>query len=966
MVLVLDGEAGIGKSRLVSEALTRFRKPGDLVVMGHCVELSGGELPYGMVSDCLRALVRQVGVEEVRTGAGEELPTLAALCPALGAAASVVDRAAVLGAFVSLVERLAEDRLVWLVVEDLHWSDSSSRELLGYLVRVTGACRLAVLITTRTSDPSAPVAVSGFVSELVRAPDVDRVTLGPLSPVEVAEQVQALTNATASSRLVERVVALSQGVPFLVEQLIAAGIGDTGPVPASAWQPMLARVDRLDQQTRRMIQIASLADGHLTHQRLEQAYTQAEPEDADQFDGAVTSAVRSQMLRFDPTRHSYEFVHALLRQAVDASVLPVDRLRWHRAWATVLAKAHGDAADTQLQVATAHHWAQAGADVEAFDSALAAAAHCRRLGAMAEMATLLRRALDLWDRVPARRRAGRTRDSLLFDALNALVMADDGTGAALLDAELSRSDAGADPLRHLCLRLERDLMSDHVRPVGRGGRVDDNALWQRAVESLDTLMAAEPSPFVVVVLVDLSAYLTAREPDSAMEIAHRAAVLAAGLGDLRLREMATGRLTYELAYQGRFDDAVEACDRLFEEHPGRHAELLELDQFRGMWLMYAGRYHEAVTNSQRLRSRLGDARVARGTWGFATWILADSLIALGRWDEAKEMMDTWVETLPAWHDRIVYTAKHVGTFACQRGDLTTARQWLEAARWDSPADEASAWFLARTQYRNLQAQIAVADGEPEAARDALAPLLGHVEARRVPDMFDHLILAAQVESELADLRAHAPDAAAGHAIEAIRGTAADVPRLTELAVTLATHLEAELAHATGHDDPAMWNAVVARWRDVGNVPYLAQSLVRLAAAHLQAKNRQAASAPLTEAMQIASNLRAEQLRSQIVELAHRHRLPLAGESTDPGQRGEGRLAGLTARELEVLQLLAQGMSNNEIGSSLFISPKTVSVHVSRILTKLGVTSRAKATAIAYEDGILQAPSCDAAFTDPGR
>jgi DNA-binding CsgD family transcriptional regulator/tetratricopeptide (TPR) repeat protein len=945
MALVVAGEAGIGKSRLVSEAIGRFRRPDDLVLVGHCVDLSSGELPYGMVSDCLRALVREVGVEAARTIAPDALPVLGALCPSLGTGASVVDRAEVLGAFVSLVERLAEHRLVWLVVEDLHWSDASSRELLDYLVRVTGPCRLAVLITTRTSDAPAP-AVPAFFSELVRVTDVDKVTLGPLSPVEIAEQVRALTDQAATPLLVERVAALSQGVPFLVEQLIAAGIGDTGPVPVSAWEPMMARVDRLDPETLRVIQMASLADGHLTHPWLEQVYVQVESADVDQFNGAVTAAVRHQVLGFDPTRHVYEFVHALLRQAVDASVVPVDRLRWHRAWATVLAEACERGADPQLQVATAHHWARAGADVESFDSALAAATHCSRLGAMAEMATLLRRALELWDRVPAAAtRAGRTRDSVLFEALNALVMADDPTGLALLDAELSRTDADVDPLRNLCLRLEHYLLS------GELGQGQDTGLWQRAFASLDTLMAAEPNPFVVVALVALGVR-SADEPDRAMEVTRRAADLAAQLGDLRLREMATVQLTHQLAYQGRFDDAVETCNRLLEQS-GRNAELFELEQARVMWLMYAGRYHEAISASDRLRTRIGDPRLARGTWQFATWILTEGLLALGRWDEAQELMDTWAASPPAWHDRIVYVAKHVGAVACQRGDLATARQWLQAASWPNPADEASAWFPGRAAYRHLQAQVALADGEPGAARAALAPLWGRIEAPQVPDIFDHLILAAQVESDLAELREHAPDVAAARAIEAIRGTAGNVPRLTQLANALASHLEAELAHATAQDGPATWLDVVNRWREVGHIPYLAQSLVRLGAAHLQQGDRQAAVASLTEAFGTATELGYEQLQSRIVQLAHRHRLQLAGDS--PGQRlgGQGRLTRLTDRELEVLRLIAKGMTDKEIASSLFISPKTVSVHVSHVLTKLDVNSRAKATAIAYADGIFR-------------
>ncbi|MGH3453478.1 MAG: response regulator transcription factor, partial [Nocardioidaceae bacterium] len=102
---------------------------------------------------------------------------------------------------------------------------------------------------------------------------------------------------------------------------------------------------------------------------------------------------------------------------------------------------------------------------------------------------------------------------------------------------------------------------------------------------------------------------------------------------------------------------------------------------------------------------------------------------------------------------------------------------------------------------------------------------------------------------------------------------------------------------------------------------------------------------------IASDLGAQPLRDRMIELAHRGQLNL-GDGTDSQRIDVGRMARLTPREVEVLRLVAQGMSNNEIAQKLFISPKTASVHVSRILTKLGVNSRAKATAIAYEERIL--------------
>jgi DNA-binding CsgD family transcriptional regulator len=248
--------------------------------------------------------------------------------------------------------------------------------------------------------------------------------------------------------------------------------------------------------------------------------------------------------------------------------------------------------------------------------------------------------------------------------------------------------------------------------------------------------------------------------------------------------------------------------------------------------------------------------------------------------------------------------------------------------------------------------LSLAEGKPEAAREALAVLWGRIEAPRVPDIFDHLILAAQAESAIAALPGHSPDDAANRAIEAIRRTGAEVPRRTSLAVTLAAHLDAELEHATGHDDAAMWLDVVKRWREVGHIPYLAQALARLGAAHLGEKDTQAARATLTEALNTATDLGYEQLRAQTVSIAQRHRLRL-GATASCGLRGEARLADLTAREVEVLGLVAEGMSDNEIAEGLVISAKTVSVHVSHILRKLGVNSRAKAAAVAYERGIVR-------------
>ena len=153
--VLVDGEAGIGKSRLVAEAISRFREPDDVLIVGHGVELSGGELPFGMASECLRSLVRGAGAEEVRAAAGESVAALSVLCPPLSPGGSEVQRGQVEQAqlfygFVSTLETLASERLVWLVLEDLHWADASSRDLLSYFVQVGGGSVSAIDVGDRT------------------------------------------------------------------------------------------------------------------------------------------------------------------------------------------------------------------------------------------------------------------------------------------------------------------------------------------------------------------------------------------------------------------------------------------------------------------------------------------------------------------------------------------------------------------------------------------------------------------------------------------------------------------------------------------------------------------------------------------------------------------------------------------------------------------------------------------------
>ncbi|MGH2399791.1 MAG: LuxR C-terminal-related transcriptional regulator, partial [bacterium] len=626
---------------------------------------------------------------------------------------------------------------------------------------------------------------------------------------------------------------------------------------------------------------------------------------------AASTAVSSHVLDFDPNEHAYTFVHALLRQAVDATVLPVDRRRWHRSLAMLCAQFEGHAADPRLPIAAAHHWAQAGAVTEAFDAALDAAAECLRLGAMGEMATLLDRALQLWDRVPASTRAGRDRDSLLCDAVMAMEKTTDSERiVTLLDTELRRSDAGDDPVRNLCLRLQRDYFAQAL------GSDPDPALYEEALSSLDALMSAEPSPVTITGLLDLGFQLSDSMPELSLQVDSRAADLADQLGDSALRRETTEMAAAQAAYQRRFDDAAEMLKPLLHQGADAAVEVAQSEWHCGLWLMHAGRYEEAKAAFERALTRLSDPRLAPATWVDVARELGEVLFVLGRWDLAQDLSDRLAEVPSTPDYRTVWGAKLAGTLACQRGDLDTAQHWAQTARTQIPPDEEALWLPVRASYRLLRAEIAVSRGDLHAARDELAPLWHAAGTDRIPDVWRPLLLAAQIEADLVTGPGEPPNGAEDSTVTAIRALADRVPQLDQLAYAWSAHLDAELARAAGRDDPAAWSGVVEAWRGLGHVPYLAYSLMRLAAAQLADGDRDAAVGPLTEAFRIASDLGAQPLRDRMIELAHRGQLNL-GDGTDSQRIDVGRMARLTPREVEVLRLVAQGMSNNEIAQKLF-------------------------------------------------
>ena len=186
---------------------------------------------------------------------------------------------------------------------------------------------------------------------------------------------------------------------------------------------------------------------------------------------------------------------------------------------------------------------------------------------------------------------------------------------------------------------------------------------------------------------------------------------------------------------------------------------------------------------------------------------------------------------------------------------------------------------------------------------------------------------------------------------ALERAAADIPRPGPVEQAHAAVFDAEASRAAGCPDRAAWDAAAAAWESLGQPYPLAYALLRAAAAAAAAGDRDAAASRLQQAAELAGQLRARPLLAQISRLARRAHVEIAGTSPD----GPAAPFGLTGRELEVLRLVAAGLGNREIAAELFISPKTASVHVSKILGKLGVASRGEAAATAHRLHIFDPP-----------
>ncbi|PJI90997.1 ATP-binding protein [Luteimicrobium subarcticum] len=942
-LLLVGGDAGVGKTRLLGRAAERARDRGAAVVESHCVDLGAVGLPYLPFVEALALLRGQCEiVEEV----AQQRPALARLLDA-DASAAPDDRLQLFDGLATVLARAGSPGApLVLLVEDLHWADPSTLDVLRFLVARMRDEHLAVIATFRSDDLHRRHPLRPVLAELGRHPRVSRIDLAPFSAAELRVFTTAVAGRPLPPAAFETVRERSEGNAYFAEELVASGVA-RGELPWSLAEALQSRVDALDPASQRVVRAAS-ADGRVVQERLLRAVLEtgvlpltgtagaSAGGGSGTADAALRETVAQQVLRTEPDGR-LGFHHALLAEAVYADLLPGEQVAVHRAYLEAMA------ADPTLGSAAqrASHAARAHDLPTTLVAAHQAALEARRLLAPTEELRHLEQVLELWDGVPdPAGLVGRGRSDVALDAASAAERSGDPQRAVALAR--AAVDAVPDELERAALQhvvagyllavedgpaaLRRTEEALAVLPVDPPSRAraatlaaharaalngDLDEVGRRSATEAVAVAQAVDAPAIEANALNTLAILSVDEPEDAAELVREARDRALAAGDVDTAVRAWWNLGATWYYGGRLDDARAALDEAadYARRTGRtwSAYGTEIQFFRELTAYVLGDLHAAP-----------DDRVPAPSSVVFRAVRLYSAVARG--DE--DVVERALALRPEWH---VDTSAALIAGGCAVDALTLAGRTGEAVEIASEvvAYLSAEWtdvFLGQIWISAL-ALAALAD---EAEREAL---LG----RDVGP----LVARGETFCDAATRSAERGRPRGGRLGPEARGW---------LARVRAEH--ARLAAAAGGPpvDPRAWATVVEEF-GYGYRYEVARSRFRWAEALVVSGDRDAGARELTVAVDEADAMGARPLADACRALARRARLDVGGVRAPT--------AGvLTDREAEVLGLVARGLSNRQVGEVLFISGKTVSVHVSNVLAKLGAGTRTEAVTLAHERGLL--------------
>jgi len=954
-LVFVAGDSGVGKTRLLSEFAAHARERGARVLAGDCIELGEGELSYAPIVAVLRSLTRD------RDPVLGEIPEfarfeLAALLPELGRGAvpphgpepaEDSGQGRLFEALLWLLERLGEANPVVLAIEDLHWADRATRGFLAFLGRNLSSERMLVAATYRADELHRRHPVRPLLADLERLSVSRRIELSALTRAELSQQLTSLLGAAPEADLLERVFARTEGYPLFVEELVAASADGRGPLPSTLRDALMARVERLPAAAQSVL--AALAVGQRLDEELLAEITRLDEVD---LNGSLRAAVASNILVIESDGR-YRFRHALLREVVADDLLPGERRVIDLRLAQALeAGAERVGMTPYLAAAIANHFASAGDRPAALRAAVRAADAAVDVHAYGQAAELFEQAVELFDRVPdAEEVAGIDRAELLARAaMDHKLEGNSARQETLARAALAEVDEQAEP--HRAARFLNTLQ-DAQWHLGRG---------EESLATLEHALSLVPSDdsFERGTLLRswaLTMMLRGRNTE-AIEAAQEALNIAETLGNVRLRCRAINALGSARINLGDIDGGAAALREALEV--ARREDFVSEQNSAyinlGDALHLAGRLPEA-----RALVEEGLAEERPGNWVWLVILRGELAIEAGEWDQAEETLGA-VRRSPTGNGLVNLDLRRA-ELALGRGRHEDARELLdEAGRLAADMDEPQFVGVLGA----LRAELERREGSLESARCTVSETVERLLAGSEQDVRLARVSAvgtaveadaAQRARDLGDVDGERVALAHADAHLARMPGAADARLALEAAWSLVAR--AERSRAAGRADPGAFGLAAEAWTELAR-PYPAAVMrFRQAEALVEAGDRKAALVAAREAHGVATALGAAWLRGEIEGLAARGRLRLTESRRLDGSHDSGGVVeveaedpfGLTQRERQVLELVARGATNREIGEELFMAEKTASVHVSRILAKLGVRSRTEAAGLAHRLGL---------------
>ncbi len=961
-LVLLGGESGVGKSRLISE-FEQLAGDAALILRGEAVEQGEGELPYAPLLGALRPLIRErhPALEQLSHGSRVQLETL---LPGLDGGETAPPefrrdgsgQLRLFEALLELLDLLSDDGVVALILEDMHWADRSTRTFVEFLARSLRQERILLLLSYRTDELYRRHPLRPLLAELERLERARRLDVVAFDRAELTEALADILGEQPREELVERLFIRSEGNPLYTEELLAAGLDGRGAAPQSLRDAFMLRIERLPEDGQRAAR--AIAAGRRLDEEMIAKVTGIE---RDRLHVALREAVSEQLL-LAGEEGALMFRHALLREAVYDDLLPGERSELHLALAAAFEERAMDTPDRQTERAAliAHHYTMAGAQPAALRASVQAALAARDVHAYGEAANLAERALELWPRVPDAEQLLPLDhvDLLRLAAGGHAIVGDQDRAEVLLEAALAEVDERADPTRYSALlsRLARAQWQLNRGLLGVG----------TAQRALAILPDGEDSRERAALLSWLARTRFLRGKfRNALEDGEQALQAAVAVADRCSEAEVLNTLGMTQIALGSVDQGAGLLRRAI-------ALALEEDDLEGASYAYSnladmldigGRAVQALEVASE-----GLAATPKRLTGSHDWIvLTVSKLAFetGDWKLAHSMLGPAPSQFVGVH--LMFRLLREAELALGEGDQELAGRRLEEAQPLVAASSQPQWIGALGE---MLGELRRRERDLLGARAAVADALDRIELCTDDVMRIARVSAvgARVEADIAqrarDFREkqQARDAIARARLHLGRLRAAAAEGGAMEKAWLATG-NAELARARGRSDPKLWLTAAERWDALSRPFQGAIARWQAAEAHVERGDRVAAAATAGEALQTARDLGSRWLTDEVITLAERGRLELGG-AADAGAPGSGSETasgapgagsengheapfGLTARERQVLALLAEGATNRQIGAALFMAEKTASVHVSRILSKLGVRSRTQAAAVAH-------------------